>query len=70
MLLFGSNKRLSIDIDIIVPNKYAELDSILEKICEEYRFTRFEEQERNAKIKIDKMHYKLFFESTIEGKVY
>ncbi|MDR0231411.1 MAG: nucleotidyl transferase AbiEii/AbiGii toxin family protein [Dysgonamonadaceae bacterium] len=68
MLLFSSSKRLSIDIDIIVPDKDAELDSILEKICKEYEFTRFEEQERKAKTKIDKVHYKLFFESTIEGK--
>ena len=68
MLLFGSAKRLSIDIDIIVPDKEVEFDSILEKICEEYGFTRFEEQKRKAKTKIDKVHYKLFFESAIEEK--
>ena len=48
--------------------KETEFDSILEKICEEYGFTRFEEQERKAKTKIDKVHYKLFFESAVEGK--
>ncbi len=68
MLLFKSNKRLSIDIDIIVPDKEAVLHSILEKICQEYGFTRFEEQERKAATQIDKVHYKLFFESAIEGK--
>jgi|LSQX01.3.fsa_nt_gb hypothetical protein len=68
MLLFSSGKRLSIDIDIIVPDKEAELDSILEKICKEYGFTRFEEQPRKAKTKIDKVHYKLFFHSVIEEK--
>ncbi|KAA6325283.1 hypothetical protein EZS27_025485 [termite gut metagenome] len=68
MLLFGSSKRLSIDIDIIVPDKETELDSILEEICKEYGFTRFEEQERKAKTKIDKVHYKLFFQSAIEEK--
>lgn len=68
MLLFGSSKRLSIDIDIIIPDKGAVLDSILEKICKEYGFTRFEEQERKTTTQIDKVHYKLFFESAIEGK--
>jgi hypothetical protein len=68
MLLFSSGKRLSIDIDIIVPDKEAEFDSILEEICKEYGFTRFEEQPRKAKTKIDKAHYKLFFHSVIEEK--
>ena len=68
MLLFSSSRRLSIDIDIIVPDKEAEFNSILGKICKEYGFTRFEEQERKAKTKIDKVHYKLFFQSTIEEK--
>jgi hypothetical protein len=68
MLLFGSSKRLSIDIDIIVPDKESVLDSILEKICIDYGFTQFKEEERKAKTKIDKTHYKLFFESAIEGK--
>ncbi|MDL2230808.1 nucleotidyl transferase AbiEii/AbiGii toxin family protein [Bacteroidales bacterium OttesenSCG-928-L19] len=68
MLLFKSNRRLSIDIDIITPDKYVVLDSILEKICKEYGFIRFKSEERNAKTQIDKMHYKLFFESAIEKK--
>lgn len=68
MLLFSSGKRLSIDIDIIVPDKEAKFDSVLEKICKEYGFIRFEEQPRKAKTKIDKAHYKLFFHSVIEEK--
>jgi hypothetical protein len=68
MLLFHSEKRLSIDIDIVVPNKAVTFDGILEKICEEYGFTRFEEQSRKTKNLIDKVHYKLFFESAIEEK--
>lgn len=68
MLLFSSSKRLSIDIDIIVPDKEAEFDSILEEICKEYGFARYEEQQRKAKTKIDKTHYKLFFHSVIEEK--
>jgi hypothetical protein len=68
MLLFGSSRRLSIDIDIIVPDKEAVLDGILESICNDYGFTRFEEQPRKTKTKIDKAHYKMFFESAVEGK--
>ncbi len=68
MLLFKSNKRLSIDIDIIVLDKEVVFDAILEKICKDYRFTRFKLEERNAKTRIDKMHYKLFFESAIKEK--
>lgn len=68
MLLLHSAKRLSIDIDIIVPDKETEFDSILEKICTEYWFTRFQEVPRIAKTKIDKVHYKLYFHSVIEEK--
>ena len=68
MLLFDSSKRLSIDIDIIVPDREAVLDEILESICNDYGFTRFEEQPRKAKTKIDKAHYKMFFDSAVEGK--
>jgi hypothetical protein len=68
MLLFESSKRLSIDIDIIVPDKDAGLDGVLDKICKDYGFTRFEEQPRKAKTRIDKAHYKMFFDSAIEGK--
>lgn len=68
MLLFRSSKRLSIDIDIIVPEKEAKFDSILDEICKEYGFTRFEEHPRKAKAKIDKVHYKLYFHSVIEEK--
>jgi hypothetical protein len=40
----------------------------LENICNDYGFTRFEEQPRKAKTKIDKAHYKMFFDSAVEGK--
>jgi len=68
MLLFYSGKRLSIDIDIIVPDKDVKFDSILEKVCKDYGFTKFEEQPRKVNTQIDKVHYKLFFQSVIEEK--
>lgn len=68
MLLLNSSKRLSIDIDIVVPDKYVEFEDILKNICKDYGFTRFEKQKREVKTQIDKVHYKLFFESVVEGK--
>lgn len=61
MLLQGSTKRLSIDIDIIMPVKQ-ELDKAFEKIVKDKRFTRFELQERQVNSHIEKAHYKFFFE--------
>jgi len=68
MLLFGSSRRLSIDIDIILPNKELDLSEILEKICKTRRFTRCEKQDRNARTKIKKDHYKFFFISSLNGQ--
>jgi len=60
MLMFGSTRRLSIDIDIILPEKI-ELNSIFDKIVETKWFTRYSEQERTTKSKIPKTHYKFFY---------
>lgn len=68
MLLLNSTKRLSIDIDIIVPDKDKDLSDIIGKISRDYEFTRYEKQERKAGSKINKEHYKLFFQSVIENK--
>jgi predicted nucleotidyltransferase component of viral defense system len=68
MLLFNSSKRLSIDIDIIVPEKTKNLTEILKKICIAKRFTGFEKQERIAEININKEHYKLMFVSAFNNQ--
>ena len=60
MLMFGSTRRLSIDIDIIVSEK-KELNSIFENIVKTKWFTRYSEQERTTKSKIPKSHYKFFY---------
>jgi len=65
LLLFNSNKRLSIDIDIIVPEKAKDLTDILGKICETKGFTNFVRQERVTGTNIDKEHYKLLFVSAL-----
>lgn len=60
MLLQGSTKRLSIDIDIIMPTKL-QLDTAFEKIVTNKAFTRFELQERYTNSKIQKEHYKFYY---------
>lgn len=60
MLMFGSTRRLSIDIDIILPEK-TELNSIFDKIVENQWFTRYSEQERTTRSNIPKAHYKFFY---------
>lgn len=60
MLMFGSTRRLSIDIDIIVPEK-RDLNSIFESIVKTKRFTRYSEQERVTKSEIPKAHYRFFY---------
>ena len=68
LLMFDSAKRLSIDIDIILSDKGADLDTALTKICEDKGFLRYEKQERSATTKIDKVHYQLFFKSEIQDR--
>ncbi len=60
MLMQGSTKRLSIDIDIIIPAKQ-ELDKAFEKITKEKGFTKFEIQERKVSSNIEKAHYKFYY---------
>jgi predicted nucleotidyltransferase component of viral defense system len=68
MLLLNSEKRLSIDIDIIVSNKETDLNEILGNICTTKGFINFEKQERVAETNIDKEHYKLFFVSALNNQ--
>ena len=60
MLMFGSTRRLSIDIDIIVPEK-KDLKSIFENVVKTKWFTRYSEQERKTKSIIPKSHFKFFY---------
>lgn len=61
MLHFNSTKRLSIDIDIILPSEPENLESILEAIVQEQGFLRKELQHRSTNSKIKKEHYKFFY---------
>lgn len=68
MLLLGTTKRLSIDIDIIVPDKSTNLTDYLDKFITEKGFTRYEKQERTVQSDIEKEHFKMFFISALNGK--
>lgn len=61
MLLLDSTKRLSIDIDIILPKTPDNLEEILDRVAKEQGFIRKELQHRNTKSKIKKEHYKFFY---------
>lgn len=61
MLHFNSTKRLSIDIDIILPNEIKNLESVLDTIAKEQGFLRKELQHRSTNSKIKKEHYKFFY---------
>lgn len=61
MLLSGSTKRLSIDIDIVLPARIALLPKV-EKAVLNKGFVKTEEQSRKAKSEIDKAHFKFYYE--------
>ena len=61
MLHFNSTKRLSLDIDIILPQEVDNFEIILDNIAENQGFLRKESQQRTTQSKIKKEHYKFFF---------
>ena len=61
MLHLNSTKRLSIDIDIILPKKLENFEEIFDKLALEQGFLRKELQHRDTKPKIKKEHYKFFY---------
>lgn len=73
MLLLGSTKRLSIDIDIILPETPGNLEEIFNQLAKEQGFNRAELQHRPSDSKIAKSHYKFFYlpiHKTHEGEEY
>lgn len=61
MLHLNSTKRLSIDIDIILPKEVSNFDELLSIVAKEQGFVRYELQHRNTQSKIKKEHYKFFY---------
>jgi len=67
MLMLNSTKRLSIDIDIIISVKAANLDGLLSEIALKKGFTRVEEKHRNANSGIEKAHYKFYYPNSLRA---
>ncbi|MDR0294823.1 MAG: nucleotidyl transferase AbiEii/AbiGii toxin family protein [Prevotellaceae bacterium] len=61
MLLLDSTKRLSLDIDIILPQRIENFEMILNNIAKSQGFSRVELQQRIVQSKMKKEHYKFFF---------
>lgn len=61
MLHFNSTKRLSIDIDVILPKENKELNTVLDKVAKEQGFIRKELQTRTSSSEITKSHFKFFY---------
>ena len=57
MLHFNSTKRLSLDIDIVLPQEVENFEMFLDNIVENQEFLRKELQQRNTQSKIKKEHY-------------
>ncbi len=60
MLLQGTPKRFSIDIDIITPSAIT-FEDFFNKFITDKNFTRFELQKRKVNSDIEKLHYKFFY---------
>ena len=60
MLLQNSTRRLSIDIDIIIPKKI-DLEKQFKEFIENKNFTRFEGQVRDTNSNIKKAHFKFYY---------
>lgn len=60
MLLQGSTKRLSIDVDIVIKKKIA-FEPLFMEFINRKKFTRFDPQVRKTKTSILKAHYKFYY---------
>ena len=61
MLHFNSTKRLSIDIDIVLPIKNDDFENKLDALAKEQGFIRKELTNRNVRSIIKKEHYKFYY---------
>ena len=67
MLLLDSPRRLSVDIDIVVPPN-TDVDKYVSEACTIFPFVRAEEQVRKGKNNIVKKHYKFYYNSRVSSK--
>ena len=61
MLMTNPNRRLSVDIDIVIPGTIDKFEQDLPGIADKQGFLRMEPQERTATTTVTKHHYKFFY---------
>lgn len=61
MLMTNPNRRLSVDIDIVIPGTIDKFEQDLPVIADKQGFLRMEPQERTATTTVPKHHYKFFY---------
>jgi len=66
MLMLQKPTRLSIDIDIIVPQKITEIEYFLDTITQSGVFTKYSLQARYTESDIQKAHYKFYYTPLIK----
>jgi predicted nucleotidyltransferase component of viral defense system len=69
MLLLDEPRRLSIDIDIIVPDKTQDVEAALDKIIATSHFEKKKIIERKKVTDIEKQHFKLYYKPAYKTKV-
>ena len=67
MLIFQEPRRLSIDIDIILPPDTTDLTTVLQQVAFGKNFSRIEEQARVTG-SVPKGHFKFYYPSAVESK--
>ena len=68
LLHFEPPKRVSIDIDIIVPGTIDNIEEYLDKVVETQSFNRIEYQERQTNSSIKKLHCKFYYTPAYQTK--
>lgn len=69
LLMTSFPKRFSIDIDIITEEKSTDIERVLNKIIEKGKFLRWtDDNERNHSANAPIGHYKLFYQSVVDGR--
>lgn len=69
ILLLNEPRRFSVDVDIITEESRRKIEGVLDTVCSNYHFSRFElDENRSYKGNIPKAHYELFFHSEYDEK--
>lgn len=68
MLMMGSSRRMSIDIDIMASQTDGDLQRLLDEVAQNSGFLRCEPIHRSGVVAVPKEHYKFYYLSALSGK--